>query len=184
MQKPQRCACFAPNFSPCVCSCSWQWRLQVASQTFNEKSGKPWGCLPFSKSFRKNRLENKWNMMTFWVVAAENFWEQRSIGRVVLFFLTERSKRKFVFHFFKIKLIFDTSFLSSRPFFSQWNWFVQMVNAIPGRNLPVLNFAYHLPKPRTDRFVHVNGKPSLFPYLKTALSLSFTFARIFCSTNS
>ena len=28
--------------------------------------------------------------------------------------------------------------------FGKWNWFVQMVNAIPGRNLPGLNFAYHL----------------------------------------
>ena len=28
--------------------------------------------------------------------------------------------------------------------FGKWNWFVQMVNAMPGRNLPGLNFAYHL----------------------------------------
>ena len=27
-----------------------------------------------------------------------------------------------------------------------------MVNAIPGQNLPVLNFAYRLPKPWTYRF--------------------------------
>ena len=33
----------------------------------------------------------------------------------------------------------DNSFSLSRPFFGKWNWFVQMVNAIPGRNLPVLN---------------------------------------------
>ena len=33
-----------------------------------------------------------------------------------------------------------------------------MVNAIPGGNLPVLNFAYHLPKPWTDWFAHVNDK--------------------------
>ena len=31
-----------------------------------------------------------------------------------------------------------------------------MVNAIPGRNLPILNFAYHLPKPKTDRLANVN----------------------------
>ena len=36
-----------------------------------------------------------------------------------------------------------------------------MVNAIPGRNLPVPNFAYHLPKLWTDWFVHVNGKQPL-----------------------
>ena len=92
--------------------------------------------------------------------------------KVVLFFRTERSKRKFVFHFntprsnmtprlwgqnckFFTTPFFDTSFRPSRPFFGKWYWFVQMVNAIPGRNLPVLNFAYHLPKPCTDRFSHV-----------------------------
>ena len=35
---------------------------------------------------------------------------------------------------------------------------MQMVNANPERNVPVLNFVYHLPKPVTDRFVRVNGK--------------------------
>ena len=33
-----------------------------------------------------------------------------------------------------------------------------MVNAIPVQNLPVPNFAYHLPKSWTDRFAHVNDK--------------------------
>ena len=37
-------------------------------------------------------------------------------------------------------------------------WFVQMVNAILGRNLPVLNFANHLTTPWTDRFTLVNCK--------------------------
>ena len=36
-------------------------------------------------------------------------------------------------------------------FFGKRNWFVQMVSAIPGRNLPVGNFVYHLPKP--NRFI-------------------------------
>ena len=31
-----------------------------------------------------------------------------------------------------------------------------MVNAIPGWNLPVLNFVFHLPRPWTDQFAHVN----------------------------
>ena len=35
---------------------------------------------------------------------------------------------------------------------------VLMVIAIPGRNLPVLNFANHLLKLWTDRFAQVNGK--------------------------
>ena len=57
---------------------------------------------------------------------------------VVLLLRTEYSKRKLVFHFSKV--ISDTSFTPSRPFFGKWNWFVQMVNAIPGRNLPLLKF--------------------------------------------
>jgi len=33
------------------------------------------GCLPaFTKIFQKIQLESKWHM-TFWVIAAENFWE-------------------------------------------------------------------------------------------------------------
>ena len=37
-----------------------------------------------------------------------------------------------------------------------------MVNAILGRNSPIMNFDYHLPKPWTDRLTHVNGKQPLF----------------------
>ena len=36
-----------------------------------------------------------------------------------------------------------------------------MVNGILERNLPVVNFAYHLPKPWSDRFAYVNGKQLL-----------------------
>ena len=77
--------------------------------------------------------------------------------KVVLFFRTECSKRKFLFHFFN-KAISDTCFRLSRPCFGKWNWFVQMVNAIPGRKLRVLNFVYHLRKPFTARFAQVNRK--------------------------
>ena len=35
---------------------------------------------------------------------------------------------------------------------------MKTVNAIPGRNSPVLNFADPLPNPLTDRFTTVNGK--------------------------
>ena len=51
--------------------------------------------------------------------------------KVVLFFWTECSKRKFVFYFYKA--IFDTSFRPSRSFFGKWNWFVLMVNAFQER---------------------------------------------------
>ena len=62
--------------------------------------------------------------------------------KVILFFWTECCKRKFVF-------------TASRPFFIKCkNWFVQMVNEILERNLPVLNFAaYHLPRTWAERFV-------------------------------
>ena len=64
------------------------------------------------------------------------------IEKVILFFWTECCKRKFVF-------------TASRPFFIKCkNWFVQMVNEILERNLPVLNFAaYHLPRTWAERFV-------------------------------
>ena len=44
----------------------------------------------------------------------------------------EYSNRKFVIHFFKA--ICNNSFMPSQPFSVKWNSFVQMVNAIPGRN--------------------------------------------------
>ena len=78
---------------------------------------------------------------------------------------TERlkySKRKFVFHFFKaIPALIPVSGLLGQSFFGKWNRFVQMINAIPGRNLPVLNFGHHLPKLWSDQFAHVNGNKSL-----------------------
>ena len=72
--------------------------------------------------------------------------------------------------FHLLKAIVDTSFRSSRSFFGECNRFVQMVYAITGRHLPVLNFASPLPKPWTNRFAPVNGKQpgsSLTPFLNT-----------------
>ena len=40
-----------------------------------------------------------------------------------------------------------------------------MVNVSPEQNLPILNFVYHLLKPWSDRFAHVNGKQ---PQLQTS----------------
>ena len=54
----------------------------------------------------------------------------------------------------------------------KWNWFVQMVNAISERNLPVPNFAYHLPQAWT-RFDHVNGKQ---PFVNRLFPLSKLYA--------
>ena len=58
-------------------------------------------------------------------------------------------------------IIFEISYKPSRPFFGKLNWFVQKVNAIPEGNLPVPNFAYHLPKSWTDRFALESAKQPL-----------------------
>ena len=110
---------------------------------------------PFTEKFP---LESKWNA-AFWVVPAENLWEQWNIwkGSPVPpdgMFQTENCVPFLQGHV-------DTSFRPSWSFSGKRNWFAQMVNAIPGRNLPVPNFAYHLPKLWTDWFVHVNGKQPL-----------------------
>ena len=75
--------------------------------------------------------------------------------KVVLFFGMEYSNRKLVIHFFKV--IFNTSFRPSRPFSGKWNWFVQMVNAIPipGRNL----------QSWTLRTIYPNRKPKVLLFL-------------------
>ena len=83
----------------------------------------------------------------------------KGLKRWSCFLRTEYSNRKFVFHLFKA--IFDTDFRPSRSFFGKWNWFIQMVNAIPGRNLPVLNFTYLLPRRWTNRFTNVDGNQLL-----------------------
>ena len=54
-------------------------------------------------------------------------------------------KRKFVFHFFQA---ISQAFAAV---FGKWDSFGQISQS--GRNLPVLHFAYHLPKPWTDRFL-------------------------------
>ena len=106
------------------------------------------GCLQLTKCFRKIRLESKSNNF-FCVVPAENFREQRHISNDSPVFPDG---------------IFDGSFRLSRPFVGKWNWFVQMVNAIPGSDLPLLNFAYHLTKPSTHRFADLNGKQPLLVF--------------------
>ena len=49
-----------------------------------------------------------------------------------------------------------------------------MVNAIPGGNVLVLNFAYHLPKLWTDQFAQVSGKQPLFCQSKPIAILLFS----------
>ena len=104
------------------------------------------------KRSRKILLKSKWKT-TFWVlVPAENFREQRNIWKGSPVFSDGILQTEIRVPF--LQTIFDTSFRPSRSFSNKWNWLVQMVNAISGRNIPVLNFAYHLPKPWSDRFAH------------------------------
>ena len=91
--------------------------------------------------------------------------------KVVLFFPMEYSKQKFVFHFFKA--IIGISLTTLRPFSGKKELICTVVNAIPvpEQDLPVLNFANHLPKPWTDLFTNVNGKQPVhcYPRMLTAL---------------
>ena len=146
----------------CIQSKCWCWH-RSPNVLIDYKTLVVYRLFTMPKRFRKTRLKRKWNT-TSWVVPAKNFREQRNIWKGSLFFRMEYSKQKFVFHFFKA--FFSTSFRPSRSFLSKWNGFVQMVNAMPARNLPVLNFAYHLPKPSTDRFANVNGnQPLIHPII-------------------
>ena len=63
--------------------------------------------------------------------------------------------------FFKISLIPVSEAFVAIFRYKEWNWFLQIVNAIPERDLAVLNFVYHLPKRWTDLFSHVNGKQAI-----------------------
>ena len=90
-------------------------------------------CLPVTKSFPKIHLEIKWNT-TFWVVPAENFWEQRNIwkGNPILpegIFQTE----------IRVPVFQSTLWYQFQA--SAVVFLVQMVNAIPGLTSPVKNFA-------------------------------------------
>ena len=78
--------------------------------------------------------------------------------RVVLFFRIECSKRLFVSHFFKA--------IPVSGFCGLFRWMELICTNGKrdlGRNLPVLIFVYHLPKPWTNRFAHVNSRTQFFP---------------------
>ena len=111
------------------------------------------------------RLESKWNT-TFRGFLVENFRQQQIVWKGSPVFPVAIFQTKIR------KAIFDISFRPPRPFFGKWNYFVQTGNAIPGRDQPVLNFAYRLPKPWADRFANVDGKQPMF---------DFTMGEEYCS---
>ena len=110
------------------------------------------GCLPFTKSFLKFRLESKWNT-TFRVVRVEN-----SPG------ITERLKRESCFSGRNVPTEIHVPFRQTSSLIPvpdslcKWEGFVRMVNSSPERNITIRNLTYQLPEPWTKRFSHVNGK--------------------------
>ena len=78
---------------------------------------------------------------TFWVVSAKKHFGGNKMSSV-----PECSTWKFVFHFFKP--IFDSYFRLLWSFFSNWDSFLQMINAISEWNYT----------PWNEWFTHVNGK--------------------------
>ena len=81
--------------------------------------------------------------------------------KIVLFFRMEYPKRKSVFMISSKPSLIPVSGLRGR-FPVNGTDSYKMENAIPERNLPVLNFANQLPKPWTDRLAHVNGRQPVF----------------------
>ena len=160
------------------------------------------GCLPFTKIFPKIRLESKWNT-TLWVVLSENFREQQNIWKGGPVFSGRNIPNW-------IRVPYLQSHLWNRVqafavVFGKWNWFVQMVNAIPGRNLPGLNFAYiygrllvrtkHFPESKTRPRILGNlfGFWEVFSILRSVfvfwdvfwiLGSVFGFWKVFCSVGS
>ena len=95
------------------------------------------------------------------VIPAENFREQRKISkRSPVFSWRDFPNGNSCTISLKPTLLLVSGFRGS--FSVNGTDFLQMVNTIPGGNVPVLNFAYHLPKPWTDQFAHVSGKQPLF----------------------
>ena len=83
----------------------------------------------------------------FWVISSENFWEQRVISTGSPVFPNGMLHTELNSCLIRPKpSLIPLSFFCSR-FSVNGTDLYKMVNEIPGRNLPVLNFAYHLPKP-------------------------------------
>ena len=100
---------------------------------------------------QKVSRKSSWKANGTWLFRSfqlKNFCEQQNFwkGNVFLFQMFQTEIRD-SFHWshlwYQLQAFVDF-------FLGKWIWFVQMVNEIQGRNLPVLNFAYHLPKPWID----------------------------------
>ena len=94
--------------------CSNQWEQALLKKKIPVVIQK---LFTIDQSFQKIRLESKDCFSCRWKIS----WSNGTSENVVMFLRTDCS-----------------SFRPSRPFFGKWNWFVQMVNAIPRQNLLVL----------------------------------------------
>ena len=131
------------------------------------------GCVPFTKVPPGGKSCWKVNGTRFFgVFSVENLRGQMGCKKIDPFFRTKCSKRKFVFHFFKAIFVWYQFQAFAVVFSVNETDLYKMVNALPGWNLPVLNFAYHLRKPWTDRFADVNG---IQPTLLTAFLIWIVF---------
>ena len=86
----------------------------------------------------------------------ENFREQRKIWKGSPFIQDEIFQTEIRVPFVQGHLWYQ--FPAFEAVFQKMELICTNGKAIPGRNLPVLNFCDHLPEPWTDRFAHVNGK--------------------------
>ena len=132
-------------------------------------------CSQFTKSFRKIRLESKWNT-TFWVIPAENFPKQRNTWTGSPVFPDGLLQTKIRVPFLQGHLWYQFQAFTARFWSMELN--CTMIKAIPGWNLPVPNFAYHWPKPWTDQFARVNDKQPGFLRWGTLLFLSTNMAAV------
>ena len=101
-------------------------------------------------------MESKWNR-PFWIVPAEDFREKQNIRKV---------SPAFPDGMFQTEIRVDTSFKYIFRFRFSVNGtdlsrFVQMVKAIPGRNLTFLIAVC----PNRDRFANVNGRKNFEKYM-------------------
>ena len=86
------------------------------------------------------QMESK-QSTSFWVVPVENSYKEKYFWKGCPVFLLWMFQTE-------IHIPFLRSYLRlSLPFYGKWSWYsVEMVKTIPEWNLPVQNFAFHLPR--------------------------------------
>ena len=124
------------------------------------------GCLLFTKRFPKIWLGRKWNT-TFWVSTCRKLPGATEYLNIVIILSSARNVPNENSYSISSKPSTIPEFQVFAPFFGTGrNWFVSMVNAIPGKKkLSVLNFwfAYHFPKRWTNKFYYVSKYNSKQP---------------------